>query len=78
MEIFENEKGDQVSERTSQHEVIPDEFADPKCPLCDHIIQQVNEIFEQDNIPCPDPREYCMSHLLEAVHTSLIWRLSKL
>lgn len=55
--------------------LIPPEFANPKCLLCARIIQQVNEIFERDNSTCSDPREYCMTHLLEAVHTSLVWRL---
>lgn len=59
-----------------EQKLIPAEFADPKCVLCDHIIQQVNEIFERDTL-CQDPKEYCMTYLLEAVHTSLVWRLSK-
>lgn len=62
----------------SDYKLIPPEFADPRCLVCERIIHKMNEIFEQDNTPCPDPREYCMSHLLEAVHASLIWRLSKL
>jgi hypothetical protein len=61
-----------------EHRLIPTEFAHPKCLLCVHIIEEVNEIFEQDDSPCQHHREYCITHLLEAVHTSLIWRLSKL
>jgi len=57
--------------------IIPAEFAGPECPLCEHVIQEVNEIFQQDDSTCPDPREYGMTHLLEAVHTSLVRRLSK-
>jgi hypothetical protein len=60
-----------------EHSLIPTKLADPKCPLCQHIITVVNEIFEHDDMPCEHPREYCISHLLEAVHTSLVWRLSK-
>jgi hypothetical protein len=60
-----------------EHRLITAEIADPKCPLSNHIIQQVNEIFEQHDPHCPDPREYCITHLLETVHTSLVWRLSK-
>jgi hypothetical protein len=60
-----------------ERKLIPVEFADPRCPVCEHIIREVNEIFELGHISCPDPREYCVTHLFEAVHTSLIWRLSK-
>jgi hypothetical protein len=60
-----------------EHTLIRTDSADPKCRLCDHILQQVNEIFEQDDTLCQDPKEYCMTRLLEAVHTSLVWRLSK-
>lgn len=72
-----SETNDLKDSRRPGHRLIPVELADPKCLLCDHLIQKVNEIFEQDDTPCPDPREYCMTHLLEALHSSLIWRLSK-
>ena len=68
---------DQKDASEVERELIPAEFADPECPVCKHIIQKVNEIFEQDDPPCSDPKEYCMTRLLEAVHTSLVWRLSK-
>jgi hypothetical protein len=58
--------------------LISPEFADPKCPVSKYIIEEINEIFEQDDMPCQDPREYCIIHLLEAIHTSIVWRLSKL
>jgi protein-disulfide isomerase len=61
-----------------EHKLVTTEFADPQCPLCMHIIQEINEIFEHDDTSCQDPKEYCMTSLLETVHTSLIWRLSKL
>lgn len=60
-----------------ESKLIAAEIADPKCSLCKYIIQEVNEIFEQHNSSCPDPREYCITHLLEAMITSLVWRLSK-
>ena len=44
----------------------------PECSFCEHIIQRVNEIFEQDDDACSDPMEYCLSHLLETIHTSLV------
>jgi hypothetical protein len=68
---------DQKDASGAKGELIPGEFADPECPVCKRIIQEVNEIFEQDDAPCSDPTEYCMARLLEAVHTSLVWRLSK-
>ena len=57
--------------------LIPTELADPKCTVCLHVIQEINKIFAQDDTPCQDPIEYCMTRLLEAVHASLIGRLSK-
>lgn len=76
MQYTEWEWNDPRDVSRPEHKLIPAEFVDPKYALCDHIIQQVNEIFERDTL-CQDPKEYCMTHLLEAVHTSLVWRLSK-
>ena len=55
--------------------LIPPDFADPKCPLCEHIIREVNEIFEQDDTPCQgilhDPPPGSTAHMfgLEVVET---------
>lgn len=74
--LLEERIDSQVLKKT-QDKLILVELADPQCSLCKHIIQEVNEIFEQDDTICPDPRECCIIHLLEAVHTTLVWRLSR-
>jgi hypothetical protein len=57
--------------------LIRPELADPKCHLSELVIHQINQIFEHDHMSCQDPREYCITHLLEAVHTSLVSKLSR-
>jgi hypothetical protein len=46
-----------------ERRLVPTEFADPQCPLCMHIIQEINETFEHDDTLCQDPNEYCMTRL---------------
>jgi hypothetical protein len=72
-----SENNDPKTVSRPEHRLISVEFVDPECPLCDHIIQQVNEIFEHNETPCSEPKEYCITHLLESVHTYLVWMLSK-
>jgi hypothetical protein len=58
----------------TENGIIP---TDSECPACSYMIQKVNETDEQDNTPRSDSGEPCITHPQEAIHASLMWRLSK-